>query len=108
MQQVVEAAAQDFVPATAFDRSATIAGIGAVMACVAASDTIPTPIRITLASLVVFANFEYCFHRWVMHSPQDGAVGKGAFGPYQKLHQTHHTETLDDMQVSAHVHPTSL
>mmetsp|Transcript_45800 Transcript_45800/g.92429 ORF Transcript_45800/g.92429 Transcript_45800/m.92429 type:complete len:311 (-) Transcript_45800:133-1065(-) len=98
-EMVVEAAAQDFVPATVFDRSATIAGIGAVMACVAASDTIPTPIRITLASLIVFANFEYCFHRWVMHSPQDGAVGKGAFGPYQKLHQTHHTETLDDMQL---------
>ena len=48
-------------------------------------------LRLLVGAVLVFAAFEYGFHRWVMHSDRD------AFADYQNLHVTHHTETQRDM-----------
>lgn len=94
---VAEAAAKDFVPASTADRAVGWGTFGACAACVA-SEEIPVSMRVVLASIIIFSNFEYCFHRWVMHA-QDGTLEQKLFGAYQTLHITHHVETLRDMQL---------
>ena len=70
--------------------AATSVLVGAI-ATVGATDTVPEGLRLMLAAVGIFAQFEYCFHRWIMHSTDD------KFAEYQSLHITHHVDTERDM-----------
>lgn len=83
------------VPASLAERAGAWLIMASSIAYVGAADAAYAPyqLRILLASVLIFANFEYCFHRYVMHSDNN------AFAEYQKLHITHHVETLRDMRL---------
>ena len=88
---VAESSVMEFVPVSLADRATGFASMAVACAFVGAADLVPAPLRMLLASVLIFANFEYVFHRWVMHSDRN------EFEEYQRLHITHHVETNRDM-----------
>lgn len=83
------------MPVSMLARCGAWAATASALALVGAADApyAPYQLRLLLASILIFANFEYVFHRFVMHSDKD------AFADYQNLHITHHVETLRDMRL---------
>ena len=88
---VAESSAMTFVPISGAERAGGWAAVAGACAVVGASDVVAPQLRMLLLSVLIFANFEYVFHRWIMHSD------KPEFEEYQQLHITHHCETNRDM-----------
>eukprot|EP00746_Dinoflagellata_sp_MGD_P006985 gnl/MRDRNA2_/MRDRNA2_113800_c0_seq1.p1 gnl/MRDRNA2_/MRDRNA2_113800_c0~~gnl/MRDRNA2_/MRDRNA2_113800_c0_seq1.p1 ORF type:complete len:364 (-),score=28.82 gnl/MRDRNA2_/MRDRNA2_113800_c0_seq1:224-1315(-) len=93
-----EVAETNFVKAPFWQQAAWYMATASMLAAIGATGTVPVSVRLVLASVIAFSNFEYCFHRWVMHAPAESLAHR-TFGKFQDLHVTHHRETLPDMQL---------
>jgi hypothetical protein len=92
---VAESCGMTFVPVSDMERAGGWAAAAAACAFVGAADVAPPQLRMLVASVLIFANFEYVFHRWIMHSDNP------EFAEYQQLHVAHHVETNRDMTLEA-------
>jgi len=90
---VAEASAKSFVPVPLIHRTAVWGAAGSA-GVLMADDALPAPLRALVGSVLIFSNFEYFFHRFVMHAPPGGALET-----YQDLHVTHHVETGRDQSL---------
>eukprot|EP00620_Florenciella_sp_RCC1587_P020317 CAMPEP_0182561216 /NCGR_PEP_ID=MMETSP1324-20130603/3743_1 /TAXON_ID=236786 /ORGANISM="Florenciella sp., Strain RCC1587" /LENGTH=285 /DNA_ID=CAMNT_0024773775 /DNA_START=42 /DNA_END=899 /DNA_ORIENTATION=+ len=93
-QIVAESSTYDFVKASALERAGATSVLIGTIATIGATDTVPEGLRLMLAAVGIFAQFEYCFHRWIMHSTDE------KFAEYQSLHITHHVDTERDMTLA--------
>lgn len=94
-QLVQDSSEVTFATASVAQRGAAWATMGVACGAVGAGEILPAPLRMLVASVLIFANFEYVFHRFVMHS------NRNEFAQYQALHVAHHVETKRDMQLEA-------
>ena len=63
---------------------------------IVASARIPAFFRLLGLQYAAFSAFEYCFHRWCMHSTY-GTWRDKIFSRWNRLHVQHHLDTNDDM-----------
>ena len=66
------------------------------LAAVVASSRIPAFFRLLGLQYAAFSAFEYCFHRWCMHSTY-GTWRDKIFSRWNRLHVQHHLDTNADM-----------
>lgn len=79
-----------------------VAWLGALVAAIGAPRLGAFP-RLVALQYLIYSFFEYGFHRFCMHAPNDSPVDR-AFArlgaPWNRLHVQHHVDTNDDMTMA--------